>query len=58
LRQPEVNSALIGASRVSQLEENVAALKRLDFAADELAEIDRWAIEADLNLWAASSRAG
>jgi L-glyceraldehyde 3-phosphate reductase len=58
LRQPQVSSALIGASRVSQLEENVAALKRLDFGADELAEIDRWAVEADLNLWAASSKAG
>jgi L-glyceraldehyde 3-phosphate reductase len=58
LRPPQVASALIGASRVAQLEENAAALKRLDFTPDELAEIDRWAVEADLNLWAASSRAG
>ncbi|MDR3221208.1 MAG: L-glyceraldehyde 3-phosphate reductase [Candidatus Accumulibacter sp.] len=58
LRQPQVSSALIGASRVSQLEENLAALNRLDFTADELAEIDRWAGEANLNIWAASSNAG
>jgi L-glyceraldehyde 3-phosphate reductase len=58
LRQPQVSSALIGASRVSQLEENVAALNRLDFSPEELAEIDRWAGEANLNIWAASSKAG
>ncbi|GHU03883.1 glyceraldehyde 3-phosphate reductase [Betaproteobacteria bacterium] len=58
LRQPQVNSALIGASRISQLEENIAALKRLDFSPEELAEIDQWAGEANLNIWAASSNAG
>jgi L-glyceraldehyde 3-phosphate reductase len=42
---------------VHQLEQNVAALKRLDFGADELAEIDRYAQEGDINLWAASSSA-
>jgi L-glyceraldehyde 3-phosphate reductase len=41
LRRPEVTSALIGASRVQQIEENVAALDRLDFSAEELAEIDQ-----------------
>ena len=51
-------SALIGASRISQLEENVAALQRLDFSPEELAEIDRWASDANLNIWAASSNAG
>lgn len=40
LRLPEMTSALIGASRVEQLEENVAALKQLDFSTDELARID------------------
>ena len=40
LRDPAVTSALIGASRVEQLEENVAALAHLDFADDELARID------------------
>lgn len=58
LRHPQVTSALIGASRIGQLEENVAALKRLDFTPEELAEIDRWAGEANLNIWSASSLAG
>ena len=55
LRDPRVTSALIGASSVEQLEANVAALDRLDFSDDELAEIDRYATEADINLWARSS---
>ena len=58
LRQPQVISALIGASKTSQLEENVAALKNLVFSQEELAEIDLWAKEASLNIWAASSAAG
>src|SRR5262249_53353734 len=40
LRQPAVTSALIGASRVSQIEDCVAALQRLDFGTDELRNID------------------
>jgi L-glyceraldehyde 3-phosphate reductase len=48
---------LIGASSVAQLEQNVAALQRLDFSADELDEIDRYAQEGDINLWAPSSHA-
>jgi L-glyceraldehyde 3-phosphate reductase len=40
LRLPAVTSALIGASRVEQLEENVRALDNSEFGADELAEID------------------
>jgi L-glyceraldehyde 3-phosphate reductase len=52
LRDPRVTSTLIGASSVEQLEENVAALDRLDFAEDELAEIDRHATESGINLWA------
>ena len=55
LRDPRITSALIGASSVEQLEANVAALDRLDFTEEELAEIDRYAIEADINIWAASS---
>ena len=58
LRHPQVTSALIGASRIAQLEENIAALSNLSFAPEELAEIDLWARDADLNLWAASSSAG
>jgi L-glyceraldehyde 3-phosphate reductase len=56
LRDPRITSALIGASSVAQLEANVAALDRLDFTDDELAEIDRFATESGINLWAASSR--
>jgi L-glyceraldehyde 3-phosphate reductase len=52
LRDPRVTSALLGASSVEQLEQNVAALARLDFDADELAEIDRYAQEGEVNLWA------
>jgi L-glyceraldehyde 3-phosphate reductase len=56
LRDPRVTSALIGASSVQQLEANVAALERLDFIEDELAEIDRFATDSGINLWAESSR--
>jgi L-glyceraldehyde 3-phosphate reductase len=55
LRDPRVTSALIGASSVDQLEANVAALDRLEFSAAELAEIDRFATDSGINLWAASS---
>jgi L-glyceraldehyde 3-phosphate reductase len=51
-----VTTALIGASRPEQLRENVAALARLDFSAQELAEIDRHAQDGGLDLWARSSR--
>jgi L-glyceraldehyde 3-phosphate reductase len=43
LRDPRVSSALVGASSVAQLEQNVAALANPDFSDDELAEIDRYA---------------
>ncbi|HEV2258849.1 MAG TPA: aldo/keto reductase, partial [Streptosporangiaceae bacterium] len=55
LRDPRVTSALIGASSVAQLEENLAAAAHTDFTADELAAIDRDAVEAGINIWAASS---
>ena len=55
LRDPRITSTLVGASSVAQLEANVAALDRLDFTADELTEIDRYAIDSDINIWAASS---
>jgi L-glyceraldehyde 3-phosphate reductase len=55
LRDARVTSALIGASSVAQLEENVAALERLDFSGEELAEIDRSATESGINIWAQSS---
>jgi L-glyceraldehyde 3-phosphate reductase len=56
LRDLRVTSALVGASSVDQLEANVAALDRVDFEDDELEEIDRYATESDINIWAASSR--
>jgi L-glyceraldehyde 3-phosphate reductase len=52
-----MTSALVGASSVEQIEANVAALNRLEFTPDELAEIDRYATESGINLWAASSEA-
>ena len=55
LRDPRVTSALIGASSVEQLEANVASLDKLEFTTEELAEIDQYATEADINIWAASS---
>jgi L-glyceraldehyde 3-phosphate reductase len=55
LRDPRVTSTLIGASSVEQLEENVAALDRLDFSEDELTEINRYATESGINLWAGVS---
>jgi L-glyceraldehyde 3-phosphate reductase len=55
LRDRRVTSALIGASSVAQLEDNVTALDRLDFTDDELAEIDRYATDTGINIWASSS---
>ncbi|NHF64256.1 L-glyceraldehyde 3-phosphate reductase [Xanthomonas hortorum] len=51
LRDPRVSSALLGASRPEQLIENVAALQSPAFSVDELAEIDRFAVEGGVNLW-------
>jgi L-glyceraldehyde 3-phosphate reductase len=57
LRDPRVTSVLIGASSVSQLDDSLGALDRLEFTADELAQIDKYATEAGINLWAASGEA-
>ena len=51
LRDKRVTSALIGASSARQVEENVAALKNPYFTAEELAEIDLYAVEGGINLW-------
>jgi L-glyceraldehyde 3-phosphate reductase len=56
LRDERVTSALIGASSVEQLETNLAALDKLGFGDDELAAIDRYAVDGGINIWAASSR--
>jgi L-glyceraldehyde 3-phosphate reductase len=52
LRDPRMTSTLVGASSVNQLEDNVAAVQRLEFSSDELAEIDRYAVESGVDLWA------
>ncbi len=57
LRDRRVTSALLGASSVAQLEQNVAALENLDFDDAELSEIDRHAVDGQLNIWASSSEA-
>ncbi|MEV5569899.1 L-glyceraldehyde 3-phosphate reductase [Spirillospora sp. NPDC052269] len=55
LRDRRVTSALIGASSVAQLENSLASLGNLSFSAEELAAIDRDAVEAGINIWASSS---
>ena len=55
LRDERVTSALLGASSVEQLEQNVVALDRLGFNSAELEEIDRYAVEGGINLWESSS---
>jgi L-glyceraldehyde 3-phosphate reductase len=57
LRDARVSSALIGASSVTQLEQNVAALENLDFTPEELAEIDRHAVDGGIDLWEPSRSA-
>jgi L-glyceraldehyde 3-phosphate reductase len=55
LRDPRVTSTLIGVSSVAQLEDSLGALDNRDFSRDELTEIDRYAREGGINLWAQSS---
>jgi L-glyceraldehyde 3-phosphate reductase len=57
LRDPRVASALVGASSVAQLDDNLKSLDNLAFSLAELAEIDRFAVEGGVNLWATSSNA-
>ncbi|HEX6232969.1 MAG TPA: L-glyceraldehyde 3-phosphate reductase [Jiangellaceae bacterium] len=51
LRNKRVTSALVGASSVRQLEENLAAVNNLSFTRDEIDAIDRHAVEAGINIW-------
>jgi L-glyceraldehyde 3-phosphate reductase len=53
LRDPRVTSALIGASSVAQLEQNLGALDNLAFSDEELAAIDEHAVDSGIDLWAA-----
>ena len=55
LHDPRVTSALVGASRWSQIDNSLAALENLDFSDEELAEIDVFAVEGGIDLWATSS---
>jgi len=55
LRDPRVTSTLIGVSSRSQLEDSLRGLDNLAFSDDELAEIDRFATESDINIWETSS---
>jgi L-glyceraldehyde 3-phosphate reductase len=55
LRDPRVTSALVGARNVSQLDDTLGALERLEFSDDDLEAIDRHAVEAGINLWKTSS---
>jgi L-glyceraldehyde 3-phosphate reductase len=57
LRDSRMTSTVFGASSVEQLESSLGALERLDFSPDELAEIDRHAVDSGINIWEASSRA-
>jgi L-glyceraldehyde 3-phosphate reductase len=57
LRDPRMTSALIGASRVGQIEDAVGALANLAFSASELAAIDKLAVDAGINIWERSSTA-
>jgi L-glyceraldehyde 3-phosphate reductase len=55
LRDSRMTSTLIGASSVRQLDDNLGALSGLEFTDSELAEIDKYAVESGINLWARSS---
>lgn len=49
-----ITSALVGASSVRQLEDSLSAVKNLDFTDEELRKMDEFAVESDINLWAAA----
>jgi L-glyceraldehyde 3-phosphate reductase len=51
VRDSRVTSALVGASSVEQLEDNVAAVQNLTFTDDELATIEQHAVDAGINIW-------
>ncbi len=56
LRDDRVTSIVMGASSVAQLEDNVGALARLDFSAEELAAIDDLAVDAGVDMWVKARR--
>jgi len=58
LRDKRVTSALIGARTVKQLEDSLAAVRKLDLSAEELDRIDRYATDAGIDIWKKSSAIG
>lgn len=58
LRDERVVSVVMGASKIKHIEENVKSIKNLDFTESELEEINKYAKEGDINLWANSSNYG
>jgi L-glyceraldehyde 3-phosphate reductase len=57
IRDPRVTSAVIGASSVEQLDTNLDALSFPPLSGDEVAEIDKYAVESGVDLWAKSAEA-
>jgi L-glyceraldehyde 3-phosphate reductase len=55
LRKGRVTSALIGASRPEQVVDCVKALENLEFSEEELKEIDQYALDGFINIWAKSA---
>lgn len=55
LRDPRVTTTLLGASTPAQLEETAGAVRNLEFTDEELDSIDEFAVDSDINLWAAQS---
>ena len=51
LRDQRVTSALIGARNVEQLDDSLDAVKNLQFSEAELKEIDRYAVDGEIDLW-------
>jgi len=56
LRDERMTSLVIGASSVAQLDANLDALNQLTLSVDELAEIDQFATEGDINLWSKATQ--
>ncbi|WP_209374227.1 L-glyceraldehyde 3-phosphate reductase [Brevibacterium renqingii] len=56
LRDERVSSLVIGASRVEQLEHNVAALEAAPLSEEELSEIDRFAVDSGVDIWGDARR--
>ncbi len=56
-RDSRATSAPIGASRPEQIDDRVGALARLSLGRDGLDEIDRYAVDSNINLWAQSGEA-